>query len=292
MKAFVTKYSVSCFIGLAFVISLLIGLPLKIFILNDVFAGSEIGLSYCSKILVVFGPAMAAIIVSYFTTGSAGVRALLSKLQPYIEHIIWWFGLPFAGLAITIVGFMAAGFTFSQLVAMVTSVSPLLLLMHLGGAVLFIGLGEELGWRGWLLPKLAEGRPLKHAMLMVFVVWALWHLPLFFAGWRVAVPFVIAVFALSVIFTWLWDRVGGNVFVLAIAHASVDFPEAFFEGRIGPGHDAQILNGWTAMAVIYLIIAGCIYLARKQQLEVVLKKPNERLLPGEPKEKTITEVME
>jgi membrane protease YdiL (CAAX protease family) len=290
LKAFVTKYSVSCFIGLAFVISLLIGLPLKFLILNDLFADSEIGLSYGSKILVVLGPGVAAIIVSYITKGGAGVKALLSKLQPYIEHIIWWLGLPFAGLAITSLAFIAAGFTFGQLVGMATSVSPLLLLMHLGGSVLFIGLGEELGWRGWLLPKLAEGRPLKKAMLMVFVVWALWHFPLFFNGWRVAVPFLVLAFALSVIFTWLWDRVGGNVFVLAIAHASVDFPEAFFEGRIGPGHDGQILHAFAAMAVIYLIIAGYIYLKRKQQLEVILEQPNERLLPGEPKEETATEV--
>ena len=278
MKAFVTKYSVSCFIGLAFAISLLIGFPLKNLFLNDVFAGSEIGMGYLSKIPVVFGPAIAAIIVTYATLGAAGLKALFSRLTPYIEHIIWWFGLPFAGLAITAIAFVIGGFTFGELVTMATSVSPLVLTMHLAGSIFIIGLGEELGWRGWLLPKLAQTRTLKNATILVFVSWALWHLPLFFAGYRVAIPFTVIVLALSIIFTWLWNRVGGNVVVLIIAHASVDFSEAFFEERIGPNHSNQVLNAWAAMSAIYLVIAAVLFFADRKQWDKILQPEDERLI--------------
>ncbi|MBD1364845.1 CPBP family intramembrane metalloprotease [Mucilaginibacter sp. ZT4R22] len=278
MKAFVTKYPVSCFIGLAFAISLLIGFPLKNLILNDVFAGSEIGMGYLSKIPVVFGPAIAAIIVTYATLGAAGLKALFSRLTPYIEHIIWWFGLPFAGLAITAIAFVVGGFTFGELVAMATSVSPMVLTMHLAGSIVIIGLGEELGWRGWLLPKLAQTRTLKNATILVFITWALWHLPLFFAGYRVAIPFTVIVLALSIIFTWLWNRVGGNVVVLIIAHASVDFSEAFFEERIGPNHSNQVLNAWAALSVIYLVIAAVLFFADKKTWNTTLQPDDERLV--------------
>jgi membrane protease YdiL (CAAX protease family) len=278
LKAFVTKYPVSCFIGLAFAISLLIGFPLKNLFLNDVFAGSEIGMGYLSKIPVVFGPAIAAIIITYITLGAAGLKALLSKLKPYIEHIIWWFGLPFAGLAITAIAFVAGGFTFGELVTMATSVSPIVLTMHLVGSIFIIGLGEELGWRGWLLPKLAQTRTLKHATILVFISWALWHLPLFFAGYRIAIPFTILVLALSIIFTWLWNRVGGNVVVLIIAHASVDFSEAFFEERIGPNHSNQVLNAWAVLSVIYLAIAAVLFFADKKTWNTSLQPNDERLV--------------
>ena len=285
MKAFVVKYQIPCFIAIAFAISLLVGLPLKLFVLDNLFANSELGLNYFSKTVVVFGPAMAGLIVISITDGSVGIKAYLAKLTPHIDHIIWWISLPLAGIIVTFLAFIVGGFSPGQLIEYVLAVSPMLLLMHIGGACLILGLGEELGWRGWLLPKLAEGRPLKIAMLMVFAIWALWHLPLFFSGWRIVLPFIVIVFALSVIFTWLWDRVGGNVFVLVIAHASVDFPQAFFESRVGTGHEAQIQNAWAVLALVYFIIAVGVYLLGRQHLDVVLEQPNERLLPGEIKEK-------
>nr|WP_294947467.1 type II CAAX endopeptidase family protein [uncultured Mucilaginibacter sp.] len=278
MKAYITKHPVTCFVVIAFALSLLIGLPLKWLVLNDLFIHSEMWLNYYSKVLVVFGPAISAIIITYITLGRTGLKALLSKLKPHPDHIIWWLGLPFAGLIITTMAFVIGGFSFGQLVAMATAVSPMVLIMHLVGSLLFIGLGEELGWRGWLLPKLARGRTLKHATLLVFVIWALWHLPIFFNGYRVAVPFTILVFSVSIIFTWLWNRVGGNIFVLVVAHASVDFAEPFFEARIGSGHTSEVLNAWAAMSVIYLLIALVLYFADKKTWGTTLLPDDERLI--------------
>lgn|GEM_PF-1147805 len=270
MKAYIIKYPVTGFIILTFFISLVIGLPLKLFVLNGVFTGSEIGLSYLSKILVVSGPGIAAVVVTGVTSGSAAVAKLLGKLKPDSKHIIWWLGLPFAGIAITTAAFVIGGFTFKQFVVMLTAASPFLLLLHFLCALFLIGFGEELGWRGWLLRKLATGKPIGRVMLLVFITWALWHLPMFFTSYKVAIPFVIIVFALSVIFTRLWHHVDGNLFVLALAHASVDFPEAFFEARIGEGHTPEILNAWAVMAIIYLAIAAVVYFSDKRWWDKVL----------------------
>ncbi|OOQ57234.1 CPBP family intramembrane glutamic endopeptidase [Mucilaginibacter pedocola] len=264
MKALFTKYPVAGFIGLTFLISLGMGFPLKLFVLNPVFFGSEIGINYISKILVVFGPAIAAVTVTAITGGGEGVLALLKKLKPDTEHIIWWVGLPFACMGITITAFVIGGFTLEQLVVAMTDVSPLLLMAHIFASMLMIGLGEEIGWRGWLLPKLSHGRPIGLATLMVFTTWALWHFPIFFSGYRTAIPFIVMVSALSVLFTWLWYRTDGNLFVMVIAHASVDFPYAFFDERVGKKHLPEVLNAWIALAIIYLVIAAAIYYATKE----------------------------
>lgn len=269
MTAFFKKHPITGFIGLTFIISLLIGFPLKLFVFNNLFTGSEIGLNYFSKILVVFGPALAAIIITYITSGKSSVIKLLSTLRPQTKHIIWWFALPFAGILLTIIAFVLSGFTFAQMGWQMIKVSPLLLIAHFACALLFIGFGEELGWRGYLLPKLAKNRSIKRATFLLFIIWSLWHLPIFFSGYRIAIPFVITVFSLSIIFTWLWEHTGQNIFVLALAHASVDFPEGFFEARMS-GNPNAILTAWTILSVIYLIIALVIFFATRKWWDTVL----------------------
>jgi len=259
---------------------LLIGFPLKLFVLNELFKDSELGLGYYSKILVVYGPAISAIIITYITTGRTGVDTLLAKLKPYTIHIIWWIALPVTGVVVTAIAFVAGGFKIQELVAFITAASPLLLVMHFVAALIVIGIGEELGWRGFLLPRLAQGRSILKATLLTFFVWALWHVPLFFSGYRVLIPFLIAVLALSVIFTWLWDRVGGNVFVLAIAHACVDFPQAFFEARVGTEDTMAVEQSWAMLSIIYLAIAVGVFFLNRKRWNIIIAPGDERLLAG------------
>ncbi|NOW96201.1 CPBP family intramembrane glutamic endopeptidase [Mucilaginibacter sp. SG564] len=260
MKTFITKYPVAAFIILTFGISFLIGFPLKLFILNQLFRGQELGLNYYSKIFIVFGPALAAIIVTAVTSGKAGITALIGQLKPNPKHLIWWLALPVAGTLLTVLAFIPQGVTAPEMINLIGK-NWGFFLAHLVLTTLMIGIGEELGWRGWLLPKLSETRTLTSATLIVFIIWALWHFPLLLSGYKVAIPFVIINLSMSVIFTWIWQRVNGNIFVLAIAHASVDFPEAFFESRvIATGHNwNDILNMWAILSTIYAVPAIIIF---------------------------------
>lgn len=65
------------------------------------------------------------------------------------------------------------------------------ILMQLGSAVLlapvlnFIpSLGEELGWRGYLFPKLIQVTSRKMAVILSGVIWGLWHAPLIAMGYN------------------------------------------------------------------------------------------------------------
>ncbi|SDP93840.1 CAAX protease self-immunity [Mucilaginibacter sp. OK268] len=260
MKTFITKHPVAAFIILTFAISFLIGFPLKLFILNQLFRGQELGLNYYSKIFIVFGPALAAIIVTSVTSGKAGITALLGKLKPNTKHLIWWLALPVTGTLLTMLAFMIQGATTQEMISAIVK-NRGLFLAHLALTTLIIGIGEELGWRGWLLPRLSKGRTITSAILMVFIIWALWHFPLLLSGYKVAIPFLIINLSMSIIFTCVWQRVNGNIFVLAIAHASVDFPEAFFESRaLATGHSwNDILNMWAVLSIIYAVPAIIVF---------------------------------
>jgi hypothetical protein len=82
-------------------------------------------------------------------------------------------------------------------------------------------LGEELGWRGYMLPRLISCLNPLSAALILGVVWAVWHLPAFYlAGLSQSSldfgGFCVTVVALSVCMTWLFVNTSGSVLVAGI----------------------------------------------------------------------------
>ena len=117
----------------------------------------------------------------------------------------------------------------------------------LGGYFLLIGsagmalsmafaLGEEIGWRGFLAPKLTALFGFKAGALITGVIWAVWHLPLvFFADYNSTAPswfgvtcFAVLMLGMSVIMAWLRLK-SGSLWTAAVFHASHNqFIQVFF----------------------------------------------------------------
>jgi membrane protease YdiL (CAAX protease family) len=112
-------------------------------------------------------------------------------------------------------------------------------------------LGEEIGWRGFLAPRLNQQLGFTAGALLTGLIWAVWHFPiLLFSDYDNASPrwfalpcFVVFVLSLSVIMSWLRLR-SGSLWTGAITHASVNL---FNQGWFTPMTDA---HGWkTAYAI-------------------------------------------
>lgn len=87
------------------------------------------------------------------------------------------------------------------------------------------GVCEEVGWRGFLLPRLQKRFSPLSASLILAPVWTFWHLPLYLTGIRPPasmVPFFAMVILLSILFTWLYNRTGGSVLLVVLLHAAVN----------------------------------------------------------------------
>ncbi|AUV83882.1 CPBP family intramembrane metalloprotease [Salinigranum rubrum] len=93
---------------------------------------------------------------------------------------------------------------------------------------------EELGWRGYALDRLQLKWSALSASLILGVVWALWHLPLFFIGGTYqhdAVGFattgfwlfMIGIVALSVAITWVYNNTQRSVLGIVVLHGWVNF---------------------------------------------------------------------
>ena len=151
------------------------------------------------------------------------------------------------------------------------------------GAVSGWAAGEELGWRGFALPRLQQHRNALDASILLGLVWGLWHLPLYFvlgtgqsamlsAGTSPA--FAIGGFlgwtiGLSVLFTWLFNQTGGSLIVVILFHAAVNLA-AFLPTAVGSGGAASLLNVLiTWLVAIWVVVRyGRARLASPPRVEV------------------------
>lgn len=90
-----------------------------------------------------------------------------------------------------------------------------------------LALGEEIGWRSFLQPRIVPGRPLLAAMA-TSIPWILWHCPGLYLSEEVIDPdltlllYVVSLPPASVIYGYLRDRTG-SVWAPAFAHGSFNF---------------------------------------------------------------------
>ena len=128
------------------------------------------------------------------------------------------------------------------------------------GVTLFLaGALEELGWRGFLQPRLQQRFSALHASIVIGVVWGLWHVPMILTGtgdFTVFWEYIINIIAMSVILAWLYNNTEGALPVVMIAHASHNMP------RIGDaaGDVPAVFDILSGDAVFYLLCASIIAL--------------------------------
>ncbi|WP_025134480.1 CPBP family intramembrane glutamic endopeptidase [Leucobacter sp. PH1c] len=154
--------------------------------------------------------------------------------------------------------------------------------------------GEEIGWRGWLLPAL---RPLGTwpALLASGVIWGLWHSPLILLGynfgltdWRGVALMVVGCVAWGVLLGWSRLR-SGSVWPAVIGHASLNASAGLLGLVIAAGVDvdpALVLplgaSGWIviAVAVAALAVLGQFSPARQPDLAPRRVRPGTFPQPG------------
>lgn len=131
--------------------------------------------------------------------------------------------------------------------------------------LLFIGLGEEPGWRGFLTPELQKRAHPLLAVLGVAVVWAVWHAPLFRSeiGPELVLPFLLNVLAATVVLAWL-RNLSLSVWPPMICHATVNtigsgFLFTFFEGE-------SLTRLWWIYALVWTLAALILAAATRGRL--------------------------
>lgn len=186
-------------------------------------ASSVLGASLL--ILGTFAPSLAALWLTARMQGAAGLRALLGRI---LRGDVGWQWYLFA------IGFVASiKLAGALILRLATGAWPrfgtLPWYMILGAVMIStpVQAGEEVGWRGYALPRMAQRMGLAWASILLGLIWAVWHLPQFFIPeadtyGQSFLIFVLQVTAISVAMSWLYARTGGSLLLTMLMHAAVN----------------------------------------------------------------------
>jgi len=202
----------------------------------------EAPIPFAVHYLAAFGPMLAALLVTALTTGTDGLRELWGRVTKW--RVGWgWFlvstlspAVLFA-LAALVMRLIAGRWPDLRLLGQANY------LPYLGLGVLPLwlatfGFGEEIGWRGFALPRLQKTRTAASATLILGLMWMLWHMPAFFyldtyrnMGLWVLPGFMVGVLCGAVVFTWLYNSTGGSILMVALWHGIFDLLSASAAGQ-------------------------------------------------------------
>jgi uncharacterized protein len=165
--------------------------------------------------LGVLGPMVAAVYLSFREGGKAQVRALFAPL------LRWRVGLGWYALALFVPAALLTGIL--SLLNLAGRQGPVAYLPGAGAllAGLVISTAEEVGWRGYALPRMQERWGAFTASTLLGALWYLWHIPMFLgAGVPLDLGLVMLLFFVggSLLFTWIYNGTGGSLLLAVAAH--------------------------------------------------------------------------
>lgn len=232
---------------------------------------SIIGFLY---ILGVFAPSLVALALTARAEGRAGTLALLRRTVKWSVSARWYvFAISYMAaikLAVALLLRIATGAwpAFGQEPVYIMAI-----------AIVFstpVQAGEEIGWRGYALPRLAGRLGLARASIILGVIWACWHLPFFFvpgtdkSGQSFPV-YLLSVTALSVAMAWLYWRTNGSLLLTMLMHAAVNNTKDIVPSAVSAATNAFSLSSslvaWLSVAILWICAAYFLVRMRKVKLQ-------------------------
>lgn len=205
-----------------------------------------------------------------------GVAKLLRRGLVWRVGFRWWFTAIFylapAAAAALFINALVGGVAFDwNTLGPVYDVLPMIVVL-----TLLAGLGEEFGWRGYLLPRLQQQHSALAASLIIGFFHSLWHIPLFLVegtaqfGWGQEVGFLPAflgysafVTAWSIQLTWFFNNTKGSVLIIAVAHGAGN---AWIGGYFDISGNAGIAGNNVLTVLMVIISLGVVAMTGHRSL--------------------------
>jgi uncharacterized protein len=206
------------------------------------------------------GPTLAAVAVLALTSGRPGLRSLWRSMLRWRVGLRWWAvallaPILFSALATALNVALGAPTPSAEDFGRWTNVLPTALIILL--VPLIGGAWEEPGWRGYALPRLLAERSALSASLVLGVLWAFWHVPVFLVGDQHWSDLVLVV-VVTIFLTWLFQNALQSVLVAMVFHAlnnsaSGEYLSQMFEG------DDSVRQSWM-LVLVWSVAVGLVVL--------------------------------
>ena len=209
------------------------------------------------------------LVAMYLQAGKAGVIDLLKRCVRVNVSPLWWLIVIILPFTISFAGYLVVGalgegigtINFSFSLFSMYLATPALMAFTTGP------LGEELGWRGYLTPRLLETQNAIIASLIVGFFWGIWHLPLYISGsfstFAGGLEFTIGTMLTSVIMTAILLHTRGSVLVAVIYHWLMNTTSGVvaamlpdFNGDIQSVYLVSELGVKSVIVLIFIMVLG------------------------------------
>lgn len=221
--------------------------------------------------LAVYGPLIGALVVTGLVSGKAGLVTLWSRMTRWRVPPRWYLAVVLIAAALVVIPFLLvtltrlAAFDSSGLATLAPFIPPLLLWQ-----ILTSGLGEEPGWRGFLLPRLQSRFGGERYIWLLGLAWAVWHYP--FTAWLTASSMAdvqvsamvvgvalalaghtMSLIGLTHIYVWLINRTD-SVLLAILFHALVNVATALLVAAISePSPLVTLIIALTPWAIVIIM---------------------------------------
>jgi membrane protease YdiL (CAAX protease family) len=197
-----------------------------------------------------FGPTLAAVYILRKSKQGSGIKHLLNKIKLQFT--------PFFILASLSPLFLL----FIALIITDNTISHTFLSLKVGETNIFLwflplisyGVLEEIGWRGFLLPKLQEKFKPLMATFVLTLIWGAWHIPMFFYRFELSplmvVGFFVSLFFGAVILTYIYNATKGDLLAVIIWHTLWNIVATIDQNTLTPIMSSII------MVAAFLILFG------------------------------------
>jgi membrane protease YdiL (CAAX protease family) len=136
-------------------------------------------------------------------------------------------------------------------------------------------LGEEVGWRGLLVPELAKATSFGKAVILTGIIWAIWHYPaIIFADYRSEAPLwfqlsliTLAVLGYSVLTAWLRLRTG-SIWPTVLWHGAHNLfiQQIFLDMTVDTGMTEYFVDDFGVGVVLSSLVLGYIFWRKRSEL--------------------------
>ena len=211
------------------------------------------------QFLVGWMPGLAALFVTGMIEGRSGMRALLRTL--FIWRVgVQWYVVALFGFLVVWFGTQALNPLFGGTGIHLPPLSMALVAAFIAELVLRMLLSsEQLAWSGFALPRLQARHSALVASLVLGVIWATWHLPLFFvpgsqanAGFGI---FLVGIVCTRIMLTWVFNNTGGSVLLCGLLHQSMNVWTDILAPSAAAAPADQVVNQWLGLGLNLFIAA-------------------------------------
>src|SRR5215211_2592996 len=222
---------------------------------------------YLNTVALIMGPTLSAFIMTGATEGRDGVRRLLRRIVLWRVGLGWYLFVLLGIPAIIVLSTVVLPGALSSFQA--SAVPSTLFLYAVAGPVFLFAGGpvfEEIGWRGFALPRLQRLHGPLVGSIVLGALWGLWHLPLFLIpSWDTPhgslldiALFVTWAVSTTIVISWIFNNTKGSVLLAILAHGSINSAAvavyALFPTPVVTGGIANVVIGFGVAALLIVAL--------------------------------------